>query len=124
MEREIRDAHCGELPDTMVPSMVTAQRARDAQLAERLLATQRDGAVLIAGTGHVRSDRGVPAYLAVRAPGVVIASVAFVEVASGRLAPADYAERFGAARLPFDYVWFTTRADDADPCAKLRRPSG
>jgi uncharacterized iron-regulated protein len=122
MEREIRDAHCAELPESMVPSMVTAQRARDAHMAERLLATQRDGAILIAGSGHVRTDRGVPFYLAPRAPGATIASLAFIEVADGRVAPSDYAERYGAPRLPFDYVWFTTRADDADPCAKLRKP--
>jgi len=124
MEREIREAHCGQLPEAMVPSMVTAQRARDAQMTERLLAAQRDGAVLIAGAGHVRTDRGVPAYLGPRAAGATVASMAFVEVATGLTAPADYAERFGATRLPFDYVWFTTRADEADPCLKLRKPGG
>jgi len=33
----------------------------------------------------------------------------------------DYAARFGAARLPFDYVWFTARADNVDPCARMRQ---
>jgi uncharacterized iron-regulated protein len=93
-------------------------------MAERLVAGQRDGAVLIAGAGHVRTDRGVPAYLATRVPDASVASVAFVEVASGAVAPADYAGRFGAARLPFDFVWFTARADDADPCARLRGTRG
>jgi uncharacterized iron-regulated protein len=121
MEREIRETHCGQLPDSALPHMVTAQRARDAQMADRLLATQRDGAVLIAGAGHVRTDRGVPTYMAGRAPDAGIASVTFIEVATGLTSPGDYAERFGAARLPFDYVWFTTRADDSDPCARMRR---
>ena len=121
MEREIGDVHCGQLPDSALPGMVTAQRARDAHMAERLLAVQRDGAVLIAGAGHVRTDRGVPTYLGGRVPASSIASVAFVEVAADRTAPADYAERFGATRLPFDFVWFTMRADDADPCARMRR---
>jgi uncharacterized iron-regulated protein len=116
MEAEMRDSHCGRLPDTVLPAMVTAQRARDAQMAERLVGGQRDGAVLIAGAGHVRTDRGVPVYLATRAPGAAVVSVAFVEVATGRTAPADYTERFGGARLPFDYVWFTARADAPDPC--------
>jgi uncharacterized iron-regulated protein len=101
--------------------MVAAQRARDAQMAERMVAAQRDGTVLIAGAGHVRSDRGVPAYLATRAPGTTVATVAFVEVAAAHAAPAAYAERFGVARLPFDFVWFTARADDVDPCARMRR---
>jgi hypothetical protein len=121
MEAEMRDSHCGHLPETALPGMVTAQRARDAAMAERLLAVAGDGAVLIAGAGHVRTDRGVPMYLAARAPGATVASLAFVEVATGRTAPGDYAERFGVARVPFDYVWFTTRADDVDHCARFRR---
>jgi uncharacterized iron-regulated protein len=121
LEVEMRDSHCGQLPTTVLPAMATAQRARDAHMAERLVAAQRDGAVLIAGAGHVRSDRGVPAYFRARAPGASVASVAFVEVATGRTSPADYAERFGDGGLPFDFVWFTTRADDVDPCTRFRR---
>ena len=121
MEAEMRDSHCGQLPETALAGMVTAQRARDAAMAERLLAATGDGAVLIAGAGHVRTDRGVPMYLTARAPGVAVASLAFVEVATGHTSPPEYAERFGVARLPFDYVWFTTRADDVDPCARFRR---
>ena len=56
----------------------------------------------------------------IRAPGGAVASLAFVEVATGRAAPADYAERYGGTRLPFDYVWFTTRADEVDHCARFR----
>jgi len=120
MEAEMRESHCSKLPEAMLAGMVTAQRARDATMADRLLAAAGDGAVLIAGAGHVRTDRGVPIYLAARAPFVTIASVAFLEVASGRAAATDYAERFGAARLPFDYVWFTSRADEVDQCARFR----
>ncbi len=120
MEAEMRESHCGKLPEAMLPGMVTAQRARDATMADRLLAAAGDGAVLIAGAGHVRTDRGVPIYLAARAPGAIIASVAFVEVAAGRTTATDYAERFGTARLPFDYVWFTSRADEVDHCAGFR----
>ena len=120
LEDEIRAAHCGALPDTLVPGMVTAQRARDAEMAERLVAGQRDGAVLIAGAGHVRTDHGVPRALAVLAPEAGVAAVAFLEVADGWTAPADYAARFGASRLPFDYVWFTARADNVDQCTRLR----
>ena len=120
LEAEIRTAHCGALSDTLIAGMVTAQRARDAEMAERLVAGQRDGAVLIAGAGHVRIDHGVPRALATLAPEARVASIALLEVADGWTAPRDYAARFGAERLPFDYVWFTTRANDADPCASLR----
>jgi uncharacterized iron-regulated protein len=121
MEAEMRDSHCGQLPESVLPGMVTAQRARDAAMAERLVAAAGDGAILIAGAGHVRTDRGVPIYLTARAPGAAIASVGFLEVDAARTAPADYGERFGATRLPFDYVWFTKPADEVDHCARFRR---
>lgn len=119
MATEIREAHCGHAPERLVAGMIEAQRARDAQLADALLSADGDGAVLIAGAGHVRRDRGVPAYLALAAPGATVASLVFVEVDDARTAPADYGARFGGG-LPFDYVWFTPRVDDVDPCERFR----
>ena len=130
LEEELVAAHCGHLPAVAVPRMALAQRARDAEMAERVLVAARgDGAVLIAGAGHVRNDRGVPRDVArldaaaggARTP-TTIASVAFVEVEASRAAPAAYAERWHAASLPFDYVWFTPRASDDDPCAAMSKP--
>ena len=115
---EIREAHCGHFPADRVDGMVLAQRARDSALAESLLAGP-DGGVLIAGTGHVRNDRGVPSYLRRRAPDATIATLAPLEVQAGRTQPADYAAAYGGA-LPFDWVWFTPRMDDDDPCARFR----
>src|SRR6266516_170373 len=109
--QEIRDQmwepHCRELPRSMLDPFVPMQRARDAQLAERVLAAQGDGAVLVAGSGHARTDRAVPSYLAREAPDRSRAAVAFLEVSEGRRTPADYAEAFGPGGLPFDYVVFT-----------------
>jgi uncharacterized iron-regulated protein len=120
MIRNLRDAHCGLLPERLVDGMVAAQRARDAQMAAALLDADADGAVLIAGAGHVRRDHGVPRYVRLRAPDADVVSVAFVEVRAARTAPAEYAGAWGGA-LPFDYVWFTPRVDDRDPCEALRR---
>jgi len=118
---EIRESHCGHASERMLDRMIDIQRARDAHLADALLGAPGDGAVLIAGSGHVRTDRGVPAYLAARHPGPSVASVAFLEVQDGATSPAAYAARFGAGGLPFDYVWFTPRVDDEDPCDKFRK---
>jgi len=118
---EIREAHCGHLPADRIDGMVLAQRARDATLAESLLMAARDGAVLIAGNGHVRVDRGVPSYLRAREPAVTIAALAPLEVHDGWTHPADYEAAFGGP-LPYDWVWFTPRVDDVDPCARFRRP--
>jgi len=122
MARELRDSHCGQMPDNAIDRMVDIQWARDARIAASLArGGQRDGGVLIAGAGHVRRDRGVPIHLALQAPGATIASVAFVEVDAAGTKPGDYAARFGAEALPFDYVWFTPKVDDADPCEKLKK---
>lgn len=121
MADEIRDAHCGHAPESMLDGMIAVQRTRDAQMAESLAVGQRDGAVLIAGAGHVRNDRGVPAYLRARLPGASVASVAFVEVRDGWTRADDYGARAGGGPLPLDYAWFTARADDADPCETFRK---
>ncbi|MFQ5989303.1 MAG: ChaN family lipoprotein [Candidatus Methylomirabilales bacterium] len=120
MAAEIRHAHCGYASASTVEAMITVQRARDAQMAESLaVAGQEDGAVLIAGSGHVRKDYGVPTYLALQAPGTSVVSVTFLEVTKGEIAPGAYTARLGRGRLPFDYVWFTPRVDDLDPCEKF-----
>lgn len=121
MAAEIRDSHCGYASQAMIESMITVQRARDAQMAERLAAAGGErGAVLIAGIGHVRTDWGVPVYLETHLPGSTVTSVAFLEVESSETEPAAYASSFGDGPLPFDYVWFTPRVDDMDPCEKFK----
>ncbi|MCW5749934.1 MAG: ChaN family lipoprotein [Alphaproteobacteria bacterium] len=117
MEREIADAHCGMLPASLLPGMAFAQRLRDAVMADSMLAAPGDGAVLIAGNGHVRRDRGVPVHLVARAPARSVATLAFIEVDAARVRPEDY-------QLPFDFVWFTPRVDDLDPCERMRRARG
>ena len=117
LESELVASHCGKLPPAMVGTMAVAQRARDGQMASSLLAHASDGPlVLIAGAGHARSDRGVPLRLRAARPTARIVSVGFVEVDAALDTPHQYASRFGADKLPFDYVWFTPRATDDDPC--------
>jgi uncharacterized iron-regulated protein len=123
MAEEIRDAHCGYASEPRVEAMIIVQRARDAQMAESLAtAGQQHGAVLIAGAGHVRRDYGVPLYLARKAPDASVTSLAFLEVSQDKLDPSatEYATRFRRQTLPFDYVWFTPRVDDQDPCAAFK----
>ncbi|HUK65652.1 MAG TPA: ChaN family lipoprotein [Anaeromyxobacteraceae bacterium] len=121
LRAEMADSHCGALPDSMLDDLVLMQRARDAELAERLLSAQADGAVLVAGAGHARRDRGVPFDLEREAPSRSSLSVAFLEVAPDLKEPADYKTAFGADALPFDFVIFTPRAERTDPCEQMRR---
>ncbi|HXX66926.1 MAG TPA: ChaN family lipoprotein [Polyangiaceae bacterium] len=123
MRREMGESHCGLVPNEMLELMVLVQRTRDALLAARLHegASRGGGALLVAGTGHVRRDRGVPAQLA-RVYAIESLSVGLLEARASAPTPEDYVQSFEAKRLPFDYVWFTPRANDIDHCAELREP--
>ena len=118
---DVRESHCGYAPEEMIEGMVAAQRLRDAHMAESLLMAAPLGhAVLIAGLEHVRGDRAVPVRLRVLAPEDGVLSVGLLEVDDEATSPGDYARRFGTESIPLDFVWFTPRMDDSDPCEKFR----
>ena len=109
---ELRAAHCDRAAPEVIGGMYQVQRARDAMLADRLAAASgRAGGILIAGNGHVRTDRGVPWYLGRLKPAARTLSIGLLEVQDDlRRPPPD---------LPYDYVWFTPRAAGGqDPCAE------
>jgi len=117
---DIRASHCGYASEDSVKAMVAVQRARDAQMAQSLIAAgEPNGGVLVAGAGHVRTDYGIPIYLA-KAAGKRVVSIAFLEVDDQKLEAQNYARAYSNGRLPFDYVWFTPRVDDEDPCEKFK----
>lgn len=121
--RAIVEGHCGLLPEARAGSMVRAQQARDAVMAEAVAMAARStgdgaprGAVLIAGNGHVRRDVGVPFYLdAVHR--VAAVAVGFVESPDPD-APAR--EQLEGARGQYDYLWITRARERTDPCIELR----
>jgi uncharacterized iron-regulated protein len=118
---DIRNAHCGYGSDESVKAMVSVQRARDAHMAQSLIsAGEPNGAILVAGAGHVRRDYGIPVYLSAKAVSKQVIAIAFLEVFNQKPNPYDYALVFPNGRLPFDYVWFTPRVDDENPCEKFK----
>ncbi len=119
---EMKEAHCGELPDEMVDPMVLGQRARDARMAERMASVGAErGAVLISGNGHARTDRGVPALVAKDAPGRKVVSVAFEEAQPGDDDPAAYRDEGEKGPAPFDFLVFTPGTTRGDPCEGMRK---
>lgn len=110
---DLVEGHCGHLAREHAGPIVRAQRLRDAALATTLrrAADAHGAALLFAGNGHVRRDYGVPTLLDSRA----LLVVGLFEVDGARLRPGDY-----AALDAFDYVWFTPRVDEPDPCAQFR----
>ncbi len=125
LEARLIESHCGHLPASLLPGMLLAQRSRDALLADALIVHGRseDGAVLIAGGGHVRRDYAVPFYLRARMPGEPYLSLGLIEVQAGRDAIGDYADELRDANAAplFDYVWFTARSETEDPCRKYEK---
>ncbi|MCB1917779.1 MAG: ChaN family lipoprotein [Rhodocyclaceae bacterium] len=118
LEELIRVGHCGEVSPRVLKMIVTAQRSRDAVMAERIAPHLDRGAVVVLGAGHARRDLAVPVYLARLAPGRRILSVGMVEVREDADAPHDYlAVREGL----FDLVWFTPRNVRADPCEGMSK---
>ena len=118
LAEELKASHCGMMPETMIEPMTTMQRARDGALAAAMREADRP-TVLLAGSGHVRRDRGVPAML--DAPSV---SIAFIEVREGADRVTDY-ELTGAGNAPlYDFAVFTPAAERGDPCAGLRERFG
>ncbi len=118
---ELRRGHCGHGDERMLARMASVQNARDAAMADAMLAAGGDGAVLVAGAEHVRRDRGVPVWLGRRAPEAAVASVGFVEVHGADADPRGQLDLRAGEAVPFDFVWFTARIDDVDPCDRYRR---
>lgn len=115
-------AHCGVMAKEALTGMASAQRYRDAHLADAVLkaADGGAGAVLFAGNGHVRSDRGVPWYLRGRAPETPILTVMPIEVEEGKDDPGTYVPRDPDGKPAADFVIFTPRYARGDPCADLK----
>ncbi|MFT7520014.1 MAG: putative iron-regulated protein [Kiritimatiellia bacterium] len=103
----IHDAHCGHASDKVVSMMISGQRLKDAWMARSLDAAE-GRAVLIAGNGHAVRGRGVPLYL--QRPSQ---TVALREVSQGEADPKAYG-------TDADYVWFTARVDEVDPCERFK----
>lgn len=121
MQKDIIESHCDMLDAEQALPMVQAQRIRDATIAASLLNSKSDLRLLIAGNGHVRRDSGVPRYLLAQDRTAVIVTVGMFEVDEGRNDVSAYAQDWGGDGLPFDYVWFTARADKEDPCIEYIR---
>ncbi|WP_431048507.1 ChaN family lipoprotein [Roseateles sp. L2-2] len=113
LSKDIQDGHCGAMPEAMLPGMVQAQRARDAAMAQAMLAARQSGAkrvVLIAGNGHVRRDVAVPVYLqAAGVPASDIDAIAYLE--PGSATPAGGYDRVERAPAPLR----------EDPCAQFKK---
>ena len=109
---EIRESHCGHAPPAMLDAMERAQSYKDAFMARSIFEAHAPAA-LVAGGGHGRNDRAVPHYLRLLGAKKVT-SLAFLDVADARTTPDTY------DLAAFDYVVFTPRVSDEDPCTRFK----
>ena len=112
---ELFQAHCEAVPREHLYGMAAAQQAVDAQLAfqidQALQQPAINRAILIAGRGHMRRDRGVPFHLLRRQPDLSIVSIGLLEESEG----------LQDATL-YDYVIVTPQAErKGDMCDLFRR---
>lgn len=126
LDTEIINAHCKLLPSSMIKPMVKVQRFRDASIASAMVgAADGDNAgvkvVLIAGNGHIRTDRAAPWYLARQDKNSVSLSIMMIEVGD-ESAGIDELLKYGPGKIPAaDYFWFTPKVQREDQCEKLRK---
>lgn len=120
---ELEASHCGLLPRTVFRNMAVAQRYRDAHQAAALVAASgsHSRAILLAGNGHVRTDRGVPYYLRQMAPGTKAVSAMLLEVEDGKVEPAAYVPRSPDGSPAADYIMLTPRVERPDACEEMRK---
>jgi len=109
---EIRDGHCGLLPQAQIAPMARIQIARDASMAQAATSALQPGktVLLVAGAGHVWRGLGVPTHL-----GTQVAAKVVVARAGGEPA---------AAHADADLVAPTPALPPRDACAELREKWG
>ncbi len=107
---DIRESHCGLLPEAQLPAMLAVQQQRDRRMAERLQAAPTP-AVLLAGGFHAARDLGVPLHLADLGSESGTLVLQLSEVGK----PVSVASA--------DFVWYSAALPETDHCASLRRPA-
>jgi uncharacterized iron-regulated protein len=103
---QIRDSHCGKLPESQLPAMLAVQQQRDRRMAEALLAAP-EPSMLLAGAYHVRRDLGVPLHL--HDLGEPTGSLVLMLAEVGTSIDASAA----------DFVWYTAALPQQDHCASF-----
>jgi uncharacterized iron-regulated protein len=112
-QTQIREGHCGLLPEGQIAPMTRIQIARDRSLAAVAVAALRPGqtVLLVAGNGHVRRDLGVPQHL----PAGLSHHVVMVHAGPNPASPPNHQA---------DTVWTTPPRPPTDHCAVLKQQMG
>ncbi|PMY59885.1 MULTISPECIES: ChaN family lipoprotein [Pseudomonas] len=106
--QQVRDSHCGLLPESQMPAMLAVQQQRDRRMAERLLAAPTP-ALLFAGAFHARKDVGAPVHLR------------DLDASNGTVVLMLAQKGMHVSPQSADYVWYSVRLPEKDYCAQMRQ---
>ena len=111
LAQEVRDGHCGLLPEARIVPMTRVQIARDRAMAQAVVKARRPGrtVLLVTGAAHADRQQGVPQHLPVD-----------VTVRSPRLLAASDANGDVLSTTRYDATWRTPPRPEKDFCAELR----
>ncbi len=126
---ELFRGHCEMVAPALLSPMVDVQRFRDAVFARNMIDAANEAksgsAILIAGNGHVRDDRGVPIYLAKQNPTPLkVVSLIMAETPDGRDDPQEIMNKRPDGQPAADFFWFTPSFDRGDPCQDFKKQMG
>jgi uncharacterized iron-regulated protein len=116
-QQGIRAGHCGLLPESQISPMTRIQVARDISMARTITQAALPGktVVLLAGSGHVNRDLGVPQHL----PADMNVKAVLLRAGPPSQPGADTRVATGQAPA-FDTIWTTPAVPQKDYCAELK----
>ncbi len=116
-QQALRSGHCDLLPESQILPMTRIQVARDISMARTIEQAALPGktVVLLAGSGHVNRELGVPQHLP---HGLTVKAVLLRAGPPPSAAPDTGA---GSGQAPaFDVIWTTPPVPEKDYCADLK----
>ena len=117
LEHDIAESHCGYARPGFIRYMAGAQLYRDHVITQALIGSLPP-VVLIAGSGHVRTDYAVPMHLRKIYRRASYLSVAMIPVKPEALRPEDYLRGVPDA---FDILYFTPSHTEQNPCIQYEK---
>ncbi|MDH5560467.1 MAG: ChaN family lipoprotein [Deltaproteobacteria bacterium] len=129
MYRRFTEAHCGWSNPAHLKKLYQTWQSRNEMMAETIINTLHNNPkrpiVIILGGGHAENRMGVYERVLSKTNNLSQVTLGLTEIALNKTDLPAYLEmeQVGVeiSRLPYDYLWFTPRAQDEDPCEKHKK---
>ncbi len=118
LRSDLLSSHCDMIDEAYIDKLFEAQRIRDAGLARSMINADAPAA-LITGNGHARRDYGVAQILSDNL-GAQVITIGMIEVSREARQLSEYLEGEDSLEGIYDFIVFTPRIRDQDPCEQFR----